>query len=926
YFGLASFPFSISYTHQTLSRKTIKEITEMSQIPEVELSSGHKMPLIAMGTSALPLPPAETLISAFIDAIECGYRHFDTAALYGSEESLGRAIAAAVERGLIKNRQELFVTSKVWCNENQPHLILPALKKSLERLGLEYVDLYLIHFPLAVKQEVVGVNITPEDILPLFDMKGTWEAMEECSRLGLAKSIGVSNYSFKKLSQLLEHATIPPAVDQVEMNVGWQQKKLLDFCKKKGIHVSAWSPLAANGAEWGSLAVMQSPVLKEIALSRGKSVAQLPLHLDSQENHQRNNNREMSQIPEVELSSGRKMPMIAMGTAAPSLPPAEILTSIFIDAIECGYRHFDTAALYGSEASLGKAIAAAVERGLIKNRQELFVTSKVWCNNNQPHLILPALKKSLERLGLEYVDLYLIHFPIAVKQEVDDANISPEDILPFFDMKGTWEAMEECSRLGLAKSIGVSNYSFKKLSQLLEHATIPPAVDQVEMNVGWQQKKLLQFCKKKGIHVSAWSPLAANGAEWGSLAVMQSPVLKEIALPRGKSVAQMGLRWVYEEGATVIVKSFNRERMKQNLQIFDWELSNEDMQKIKNIPQSRGFKGEYFTCMSQIPEVELSSGHKMPMIAMGTAAPSLPPAEILTSIFIDAIECGYRHFDTAALYGSEESLGRAITAAVERGLIKNRQEIFVTTKVWCNDAQPHLILPALKKSLERLGLEYVDLYLIHFPIAIKQEVAGTNFTPEDILPFFDMKGTWEAMEECSRLGLAKSIGVSNYSFKKLSQLLQHATIPPAVDQVQMNVVWQQKKLRDFCKKNGIHVSAWSPLADNGEAWGSLAVMESPILKEISLSRRKTVAQVALRWVHEEGATVIVKSFNKERMKQNLQIFDWELSNEDRQKIKNIPQSRGFKGEPFTSVNGPYKSPEELWDDDEPYDDQFSAEA
>ncbi|KAG6753789.1 hypothetical protein POTOM_041787 [Populus tomentosa] len=294
---------------------------------------------------------------------------------------------------------------------------------------------------------------------------------------------------------------------------------------------------------------------------------------------------------------------------------------------------------------------------------------------------------------------------------------------------------------------------------------------------------------------------------------------------------------------------------------------------------------------AQIPEVLLSSGHKMPLIGMGTVAVPLPPPETLVPVFINAIESGYRHFDSAALYGSEESLGQAVAEALDRGLLSSREDLSITSKLWCPDAHRDLVLPALKKSLQRLRLEYVDLYLIHMPARVKQEVEGLNFSEEDLLPF-DIKGTWEAMEECSRLGLCKSIGV------------------------EMNAAWQQKKLVELCKEKGIHVSAWSPLGANGASWGSLAVMESPILKEIAAAKEKSVSQIALRWIHEQGASVIVKSFNKERMKLNLQIFDWELSTEDTEKIKIIPQRRGYSGEVFISKDyGPYRSLEEFWDDD-----------
>ncbi|KAE9600201.1 hypothetical protein Lal_00045756 [Lupinus albus] len=317
---------------------------------------------------------------------------------------------------------------------------------------------------------------------------------------------------------------------------------------------------------------------------------------------------------------------------------------------------------------------------------------------------------------------------------------------------------------------------------------------------------------------------------------------------------------------------------------------------------------------TKVPKVILNSGKSMPMIGMGTATSPLPQPQALTSILVDAIEIGYRHFDTAAIYGTEEPLGHAVSKALELGLIKNRDEVFITSKLWNTDNHHHLVLPALNTTLQKLGLEYVDLYLIHWPVRLKPEVEGFNFTGEDVIPF-DIKGTWKAMEDCYRLGLAKSIGVSNFGIKKLTLLLENATIPPAINQVEMNISWHQGKLREFCKQKGIHVVAWSPLGAYKVLWGSSAVMENPILQQIAVARNKSVAQIALRWIYEQGASAIVKSFNKERMKQNLEIFDWELKQEESDKISQIPQCRLYKAEMFVYENGPIKSLEELWDSD-----------
>ncbi|KAL2464995.1 NAD(P)-linked oxidoreductase superfamily protein [Abeliophyllum distichum] len=212
----------------------------------------------------------------------------------------------------------------------------------------------------------------------------------------------------------------------------------------------------------------------------------------------------------------------------------------------------------------------------------------------------------------------------------------------------------------------------------------------------------------------------------------------------------------------------------------------------------------------------------------------------------------------------------------------------------------------------KLGLEYVDLYLVHWPIRIKKSADRFKLIESDVL-HFDIKETWKAMEECCKLGLANSIGVSNYSCSKLSKLLENATIPPVVNQVEMNVAWQQQKLLQFCKEKNILVSAWSPLGANGAIWGSHQVMQNPVLKDIAAAKDKSVAQVALRWIHEQGAIPVVKSFNKERMKENIQIFDWKFTDEEVSQIQHVPQAKGFRGERYVFPKGQYKSIEELWD-------------
>ncbi|XP_026453218.1 non-functional NADPH-dependent codeinone reductase 2-like [Papaver somniferum] len=322
-----------------------------------------------------------------------------------------------------------------------------------------------------------------------------------------------------------------------------------------------------------------------------------------------------------------------------------------------------------------------------------------------------------------------------------------------------------------------------------------------------------------------------------------------------------------------------------------------------------------------IPGVTLNSGSVMPVLGMGTAAYPLVESEEVKLAILNAIKNGYRHLDTAALYQSEESLGEAVSEAIQIGLTKSRDELFITSKLWSCDAHPDRVVPALQNSLRKLKLEYLDLYLIHWPLSSNPAAGHALFLPKDSLLTMDYKSVWTAMEECQKLalqnnvGLKKSIGVDNFSCKKLQTLLDTVKIPPAVNQVEMNPVWQNLKLRDFCKANNIILTAYSPLGGKGTPWGSNAVHEERVLHEIAEAKGKTHAQVCLRWIFEQGVSLLVKSYNKQRMKENMMIFDWELTQDELEKISKIPQRRGLPGDIFVSEleAAPFKTIEELWD-------------
>ncbi|KAJ3679603.1 hypothetical protein LUZ60_017614 [Juncus effusus] len=303
---------------------------------------------------------------------------------------------------------------------------------------------------------------------------------------------------------------------------------------------------------------------------------------------------------------------------------------------------------------------------------------------------------------------------------------------------------------------------------------------------------------------------------------------------------------------------------------------------------------------NEISKLRLNNCHDMPVLGMGTAEfPAIH--EKMKTAYLDAITVGYRHFDTACVYQSEKPLGEAIQEAIRLDLIGSRDELFITSKLWCTDNHPELILPAIKSSLRNLQMEYLDLYLIHWPFSVKPGPPSFPIKREDVVPM-DLKGVWGAMEDCQKLGLSKAIGVSNFTTKMLAELLSFAQIPPSVNEVEMNPSWQQQKLKEYCSKVGICITAYSPLGGQYAGFPNF-VLTSNVLKEIADAKGKSVAQISLRWLYQQGVGIVVKSFKKERLIQNMEIFDWELKDEDLLKISTIPQVKNVSAEALLTKEG-----------------------
>jgi diketogulonate reductase-like aldo/keto reductase len=267
---------------------------------------------------------------------------------------------------------------------------------------------------------------------------------------------------------------------------------------------------------------------------------------------------------------------------------------------------------------------------------------------------------------------------------------------------------------------------------------------------------------------------------------------------------------------------------------------------------------------TNVPQLRLNTGAAIPQLGFGTF--QLPPEDTAETVGT-ALDAGYRNIDTAAAYGNEEGVGRAVADSD-----LSREELFVTTKLWNTDHGRQSALRAFEAGLGRLGLEYVDLYLIHWPVPSQDLYVET----------------WQALQEIHADGRARAIGVSNFEVAHLERLLDEAEIVPAVNQIELHPRLGQSELREFHSEHGILTEAWSPLAQ-GELLGDR------IVAEIAEAHGRTPAQVILRWHVETGNVVIPKSATPERIRENIDVFDFELSSDEVDRIAELGSGDGRVG-------------------------------
>lgn len=303
-------------------------------------------------------------------------------------------------------------------------------------------------------------------------------------------------------------------------------------------------------------------------------------------------------VTKIQLNDGNEIPILGLGTW--QSPKGEVYQAVK-HAIDVGYRHFDCAYVYGNEEEIGDAIAECIKDGKV-TREQLFITSKVWNTYHSRERVKLCLQKTLDRLKMDYLDLYLIHWPVSFQD--DDLNNFPKQdnfriaLKTDVDLTDVWLGMQDVKNKGLVKSIGISNFNELQIDHLMkQNNLIPPAVNQIELHPFLQQKQLVHFCRERSVVVTAYSPLGSSPVTKISHSAIQvekpslldNPIVVKIAAKHSKSTAQILIRFHVQNGVVVIPKSVNRDRLLQNIYVFDFTLDEDDLKKLNSLDSGYRF-------------------------------------------------------------------------------------------------------------------------------------------------------------------------------------------------------------------------------------------------------------------------------------------------------------------------------------------------
>lgn len=314
--------------------------------------------------------------------------------------------------------------------------------------------------------------------------------------------------------------------------------------------------------------------------------------------------------------------------------------------------------------------------------------------------------------------------------------------------------------------------------------------------------------------------------------------------------------------------------------------------------------------------LQFVNGDQMPIFGLGTWKST--PGEVYKAVK-DALRIGYRHIDCALVYGNEAEIGQALTESFQEG-VTTRDQLWITSKLWNNAHAPEDVQPALEKTLADLQIGALDLYLIHWPVVTPKEVfypeSAKDLVALDALP---IAKTWAAMEALVDRGLCKHIGVSNFSVAKLKALLKTAKLMPEMNQIELHPYLQQPAMLEFCRSNGIHLTAYAPLG-SADRPSHLKVEDEPILLEepaiikIAECHGATPAQVLISWAIHRETAVIPKSVNPGRLQQNIGAAEVSLTQDDMQEMAGLDRNRRYVSGDFWALEGSPYTIANLWDE------------
>jgi len=308
--------------------------------------------------------------------------------------------------------------------------------------------------------------------------------------------------------------------------------------------------------------------------------------------------------------------------------------------------------------------------------------------------------------------------------------------------------------------------------------------------------------------------------------------------------------------------------------------------------------------------LKFSNGDNLPLMGLGTWLSK--PNEVYNAV-IEAIKCGYRHVDCAYIYGNEKEIGDALRFTFTNGLVK-REEMFITSKLWNSDHAPERVGIAMRKSLKDLQLDYLDLYLMHWPVAFKtgheQAKTANDLASLDEIP---LELTWKAMVEMKNLGLTKHVGASNLNIDKLKKLSADSGIKPEVNQVELHPYFQQNELVEYCHSNKILVTAYSPLGSRHLIKTDEGIQLEKSIQEIAAKHKCSETQVMLAWGMQRNTSVIPKSVNASRIIVNLEAMSVQLDADDMHQISKLERGQRMAKGLYVVLPGGYYTYEGIWE-------------